>query len=337
MKKFLGLLLIMLMFAACDNAQYTEYGGEITAVSGEELVSMSVSQAEAERQKLEEEEEIEQLIEESEAELSRITIADRIGGTVEVPEPAGETLRIVSCSPAISEILSGLGLMGEIIAADTNSADVFGVAPEICTLDMMNLNTQYIADLEPDIVIIGEISEQFGDPISELEDMGIYTAYIPAANSIEGIKMDIEFLAGLTGMQNAGGELISAINTDLLYIEELVGGLTPKNVFFEVSGTPEIYAVAEDNFLADMIKRAGGQTVLTDKSGFVPLTADEVLSLSGVDVYITNVEDGNPDYIYVDTNLTSRPSQNFPAGIREIAKILHPEAFPDESTEEIPA
>jgi iron complex transport system substrate-binding protein len=335
MRKFAVIIMLMMIFAGCDNGHYTEYGGEITGVSGEELSAMSESQIRAEEMAREEEAEIERLIAESEAHAA-VTVADRIGGTVSLPEIAGESLRIVSCTPAATEILSGLGLAGNIVAADVNSRDVLGIDAGICTLDMMNLNTQYIADASPDMVIIGEISRMNdADPLTELEDMGIYTAYIPSANSIEGIKMDIEFLAVLSGTSEAGNALISDINTELLYIDELVAAAPRPNVLFTISESPEIYAVGENNFLADMINRAGGQTVLAEQSGFVHLTADEIAAITEIEVKITNVNSGNPEFIYIDTNLTSRPSQNITAGIRELAIIIHPELF--ETPEEIAA
>jgi iron complex transport system substrate-binding protein len=334
-KKLAVLIMMMLIFAGCDNKDYTEYGGEITGISGEELVAMSESQLRAEEQKREEEAEIERLIAESEA-LASVSVADRIGGIVSLPEIAGESLRIVSCNPAATEILAGLGLLDNIVAADTNSADIPGIDAAICTLDMMNLNTQYIADVSPDMVVIGEISRNgSSDPLTELEDMGIYTAYIPSANSIEGIKMDIEFLAVLTGKTDAGNALISDINTELLYIDELIADSPRPAVLFTISETPEIYAVGANNFIADMLERAGGQTVLTDYSGFVPLTADEIAAYPNAPIKITNVKDGNAEYIYVDTNLTSRPSQHITEGIRELAMIIHPELF--EVVEEIAA
>ncbi|MDR0986906.1 MAG: ABC transporter substrate-binding protein [Ruminococcus sp.] len=333
MKKFAVILLIILTLAACDNAHYTEYGGEITAVSGEELTAMSIAQIEAEEKKKQDEAEIEQLISESEAQLAALTIADRMGGTVKVPE--SKNLRVVSTTPAATEILAGLGLLENIIAADMNSADVPGIAPEICGLDMMHLNTQYIADLSPDIVIIGEISQKDFDPLGELKEMGIYTAFIPSSNSIEGIKMDIEFLAGLTGTADKGFELISEINTDLLYIEEIIADAPVKFVLFTVAEEPEIYAVGDNNFMADMISRAGGQTALAGDTGFVKLTAEEIAAITNIDIYITNANADNPDYAYVDTSLTSRPSQNITKGVLELAKIIHPELF--NVTEEIAA
>jgi iron complex transport system substrate-binding protein len=329
MKKFAILIMIMMIFVGCDNDGYTEYGGDITGISGEELAVMSESQSVKEEAARAEEAEIERLIKESE--IRDEGVADRIGGTVSLPEIAGESLRIVSTNPAATEILEGLGLLDNIVAADTNSADVPGIDAGICTLDMMNLNTQYIADVSPDMVVIGEISRSGEvDPLSELEDMGIYTAYIPTANSIEGIKMDIEFLSILTGTSEAGSALISEMNTELLYMDELIAGTLTMYVLFTVSETPEMYAVGINTFIADMLERAGGETVLEGQSGFIAMTDEDIAAIPWIEIFITNVKDGDPKYIYVDTNLTSRPSQHITEGIRELAKIIHPELFEEE-------
>jgi iron complex transport system substrate-binding protein len=346
LRKIAAVLVFIIVFAltGCDNRHYTEYGGEITSITGPEAEALRESQILQDEQDRKERREAEISREALTATSARVI--DRLGQEVEVPE---EVSRIVSTTPAITEILAGLGLADRIVAADMFSRGIPGMPDSVCTLDMMHINPQEIADLSPDIVIIGEISG--GDYRYALESMGIYTVYLPTAKSIEAIKMDIEFLAVLTGTQDAGAELISEMNTDMLYAEELVAGFAPKTVYFEISEQPNIFTIGENTFLTDALRIAGAETVFWDRDGYIKVSTDEILERADeIDIVFTTVsyEGYNPQEIFdregfenikalkegllypLDTDAFSRPSQNITKAIRSLALMVHPEAIVSE-------
>jgi iron complex transport system substrate-binding protein len=336
------LTLIINIFAltGCDNAHYTEYGGEITSITGSDIDAVvSVFEDELEQKRLEK---LEALASEAALTATSAMIMDRTGSLVEIPE---DIKRIVSTTPAITEILAGLGLADRIVAADMFSSDVPGVDKSVCTLDMMHIDTQEIADLSPDVVIIGEISGE--DAMRSLQSMGIYTAFIPTAKSIEAIKMDIEFIAALTETVDEGAELISEMNTDILYVKELVADYETKTAYFEISEQPDICTVGSNTFLADALNIAGAETVFADMDGYVHVTTDEILERSEeIEIVFTTVsfEGYDPREIYdregfsdikalkdgllypLDTNAFSRPSQNITKALRSLALMVHPES-----------
>jgi iron complex transport system substrate-binding protein len=340
LKKIAAVLvfIIVLALGGCDNSHYTEYGGEITSITGSDIDAVvSARNEEEEKKRLEK---LEALASEDALTATSAVIMDRTGSEVEVPE---DIKRIVSTTPAITEILAGLGLSDRIVAADMFSGNVPGVDKSVCTLDMMHIDTQEIADLSPDVVIIGEISGY--DTVRALQSMGVYTAYIPTAKSIEAIKMDIEFIAALTGTFEEGAELISEMNTDILYVRELTAGFEPKTVYFEISELPDICTVGNNTFLADALRIAGAETVFSDMDGYVHVTTDEILarafdiemvfttvSYEGYDPLEIGGREGFEDikalqdgYLYpLDTDAFSRPSQNITKAIRSLALMIHP-------------
>jgi iron complex transport system substrate-binding protein len=348
-----SIIAVFLMFLAggCDNEHYTEYGGEITSMNASEMSSVKESQAVSAalaRTRAENEKEDDEDIKTE----TSYRIADRMGNMVEVPEYADT---IVSLSPATTEILVGLGLAEKIIAADVFSSDVEGVNTDVCNLDMIHPDIQAIAALAPDIIIIGELSGGL-ETAAEFDNMGLYTAFIPTPKNIEGIKMDIEFLAGLTGTVPAGMKLISQMNTDLAYISDRLPVFTddrpslPK-VYLEINEYPDVWVAGDNTFISAAIEYAGGVTYFAGTNGYLSMTDADILGADGVPIQpdiilsavryegydvseiesragwdaINAVREGNIHAI--DPNTILRPSQNITAGVMEIAKILYPEVF----------
>lgn len=272
-------------------------------------------------------------------------IFDREGGMVEVPDSINT---IVSTAPSVTEILMGLGLGSKIIVADLYSADVEGIDPEICTLDFYNLNIEELTVLEPDLVIISGMSMSGADdPYAALKDMGVNVIYVPTSNSIDAVKLDIEFLAGYTGTQEAGEKMISDINAVVARVSETADGIfQKKSVYFEMGAAPYLYSCGSGTFIDEVISLIGAENIYSGESGWLSNSEESVIA-ANPDVILTNVYyegydfneiktrpgwEGisavqNGDVYSVDSNATSRPSQNIVKGIQQIAMAVYPDEF----------
>jgi ABC-type Fe3+-hydroxamate transport system substrate-binding protein len=208
----------MLILSGCDNGEYTEYGGDITTIDGSEISSMVVSQALSSAQSFALSSEMASQIESRReaATATSLHIFDRQGNIIEVPEQIDS---IISLSRDATEILVGLGLTDSIIAADIRSADVGGIAPSICTLDTENPDVQAITQLSPDLTIVSVPGDSF-NTMEELEKRGLYAVYVPESTGLEGKKLDIEFLAALTGRKDEGETLIAEAEAQAVDIAE---------------------------------------------------------------------------------------------------------------------
>jgi iron complex transport system substrate-binding protein len=345
------LMFTVLSLTACDNSEYTEYGGSITSLDAAGMEAAEASYAESS---------ILSAIEKAEDETRETyyggidrpifeplvrTAIDREGNTVEIPENV-ET--IVSAAPAITEILAGLGLADKIIAADLYSADVTGIDPAICTLDFFNLNIEQLVALDPDLIIISGMSVWGNDdPYSVLRDMGTSVIYIPTSNTIAGIKLDIEFIGAMTSTDERAAALISDINTKVFEVREAVEGLTKPSVYFEMEALPVLYSCGSDTLINELIEIAGGENIYGSQSGWLQNSEESVIATNPEYILSSTVYyDGrdineiaertgwqaipavvNKNVYSVNANGVSRPSQNIVIGLEEIAKILHPEAF----------
>jgi iron complex transport system substrate-binding protein len=344
------LIFTVLSLSACDNAEYTEYGGSITSLDASGMEAAAESYAESSFlssiEKAEDEtQEIYSGIDRPIFEPLQKSAIDREGNTVDVPENV-ET--IVSAAPSITEILTGLGLSDKIIAADLYSTDVPGIDPAICTLDFFNLNIEELVALDPDLIIISGMSV-WGDedPYSVLRDMGATVIYIPTSNTIEGIKLDIEFIGTMTGANDRAAALISDINTKVFEVREAVKDLPAPTVYFEMEALPILYSCGSDTLIDELITIAGGENIYADQSGWLQNSEESVITANPEYIlssafYITGIGVGeigartgweaipavrNNNVYAVNPNSVSRPSQNIVDGLEEIAKIIHPEAF----------
>jgi len=268
------------------------------------------------------------------------TIYDRIGMEVSLP---AEINTIVAIAPSISEIIIALGLGDSIVAADNNFVE--GLNPSLKVLDMFGLDLEHIISLNPDLVVATDMIMFAGDPLQAIRDLGIAVAYIPSSDSIEGVKEDIRFLAQVLGVPARGDEIIAEMAAEIASIQAIVQNITDRRtVYFEISASP--FTFGSDTFLHELVDLAGGINIFEDMVGWfspsieevlvrepdVILTSTnyidnpigEILNRSGWGV-LTAIQEGNVHFI--DTDDSSRPSQNIVRAIREIATVLYPELF----------
>jgi iron complex transport system substrate-binding protein len=342
------LIIATMTFCACDNADYTEYGGSVTNLDPagmteamaryeETSILSSIEKAENETTSV-----YSGAIIVPDLEPAKRTAVDREGMSIEIPENV-ET--IVSAAPSVTEILTGLGLSDKIIAADLYSADVAGIDPAICTLDFFNLNIEQLVSLDPDLIIVTGMSV-WGDedPYALLREMGATVIYIPTSNTIEGIKLDIEFIGQMTGEESRAAMLISDINTKVFEVKERVAGLPKPTVYFEMQSLPTLYSCGSDTLMNELIEIAGGENIYVDESGWLQNSEESVIAANPEIIISSNVYPAGSDIseVYsrsgwenipavsggrvfgVSANAVSRPSQYIVDGLEEIADILHP-------------
>lgn len=322
-----------IMLSACNTANRTTDGGEITT---SEITESSAGES-AETESVETQ--IETVLPESE----KMMITDREGNEIEVPEQIDT---VISAAPSVTEILEGLGLADKIIAADTYSSDIEGIDPSICTLDFYNLNTEELIALAPDVIIINGISDTgSADPYADLKAAGTDVVYIPSAESLDGIKADIRFLAAYTKTEDKGEEMINDINNAITYFTEKAASIAEKKkVYFEVGAAPYLYTTGSGTYLNEIIELIGAENIYAGESGWLS-NSEETVIAADPDVIITNVNYEGYDFneIYsrpgwenikaiqnknvysVGSNATSRASQHIVDGIAEIAYAVYPE------------
>ncbi|MBP7222944.1 MAG: ABC transporter substrate-binding protein [Sedimentibacter sp.] len=281
----------------------------------------------------------------SEEQNTKLPATDRAGNEISIPAHIN---RIISISPANTEILIELGFADKIIAADEYSKDIKGLPDGIPLFDMMAPDAEQMVALEPDIIYTtGMVMAEGNDPYKPIKDIGICVAYIPASISIEGIYEDILFFAHSLGAEKKGVDLVNSIIGKIEEIEEIGKTIeNKKTVYFELAESPKLYSFGTGVFLNEMIEIIGAENVLAEHDMWISISEENVIA-SDPDVILTNVDyienpveeiksrSGwenmkavkNNDVYYLDTNATTYPNHNIIIGLEQMAKAVYPDLY----------
>ena len=267
---------IAMSFSACRD-DYTKEGGEITTADIE-LLKQSTETTIVEEDILTDE-----TVEQTSA-VSTKLVLDREGMLIEAPV---EINRIVSGSDSVTEILVSLGLGGKIVAADKDSAYVAGVSPSICKLNKKIITASAVEPYEPDVVILSGASTD--KMYNVLKDSGINVICIPQSSTIEGIKLDIQFLAEYLSVENRGTEIVDEIDgaiVDVMITAETIG--VRRKVYFEKEAIPNSVVYGSGTIENEIISLVGAENIFAAKNGTSVIELSEVAA-ANPDVILTKV------------------------------------------------
>ncbi|MDR1532806.1 MAG: ABC transporter substrate-binding protein [Clostridiales bacterium] len=278
-----------------------------------------------------------------------VPMVDRAGNTFNKPQ---KTDKIICMSPAVTEILAGLGLADKIIAIDTYSAGIEGLTEDLPQFDMMTPDAERLIALAPDLLFVTGMSLVNGvDPYKPVSDTGVCVVYIPTTNSIAGIKEDIEFVGEVTGTAERAAELTADLDSALSEVAALGSTVTEKkSVLFEVAAAPQIYSFGRNVFLNEMLELIGARNIFEDEDSWISVSEESVIS-ANPDVILTSVDyiedptgeilsrNGwenvtavkNRQVYYIDTNSSSRPNQNIVKALWEMLSAVYPELAQEEA------
>lgn len=268
-------------------------------------------------------------------------------------EAASENLgtskgKIISMSPAHTEILIALGYGDKIIAIDDFSSNIAGIKSGIPMFNMMTPDGEQIINLQPDIIFATEMSKAGGaEPFKVVADAGIRIIYIQSSSSINGIKKDIRHIANVMGAESKGEGIILDMEKEINDIKKIGDSITyKKSVYFEISAAPNMYSFGKGTFLNEMIELIGATNILENQESWLSITDEAILDanpdiiLTSVD-YIKNPADEiklrpgwdkitavkNNAVYYINSDASNRPSHNIVKALKEMAKAVYPDKY----------
>jgi iron complex transport system substrate-binding protein len=274
-----------------------------------------------------------------------VTLTDDEGTAVDV---AAEPEKIVSLTPATTEILFALGAGDRVVATDDGSdyPEEAVALPDVATFS--SVDVEKVVALEPDLVLAGGLGFTPADAISRLRDLDVPVVVVYAP-SVEGVLKDIELIGTATGTTDTATTLTTQMRSDMDAISDAVATQSPKpRTFYDVGyddTTGAIFAPAADSFLAEMVTMAGGDVITTGDPNtyelpletliekdpqlivlgtnpFYSPTPDAVAARRGWDA-LTAVRDDAIRPVR-DIEIT-RPGPRLPIGLRTLAGAIWPD------------
>ena len=207
---------------------------------------------------------------------SNDTVTDDYGRTVVVP---AQPQRVVSLSPAVTEILFALGA-GDLLVGRT---DFCTYPPEAAYIPSVggisNLNIEKTLSLNPDLVISGSMVGK--KTTDQMDAMGTPMVCVIEKPRFEALFDNIAAIGRLVGKEREADSLIQVLCCDLRNLREadaIEESLPLKTQNSELK-TPTCYYVvgfgAGGNFTAggntfinDIIRMAGGRNIAEDIDGW---------------------------------------------------------------------
>jgi iron complex transport system substrate-binding protein len=245
------------------------------------------------------------------------TLTDDEGTAVTI---ASAPQKIVSLTPATTEILFALGAGDRIVATDESSdfpAEAVAL-PDVATFS--SVDTEKVVAAGADLVVAGGLGFTPADAITKLRSLGVPVLVIYAP-SVDGVLKDIDLLGVAVGASDKATEITDAMRADMKLTTDAAAAEATKagakeRVYYEIGytdGTGEIYAPADKSFLAEMVTLAGADAITTGDPNTYQIPLEKLIERDP-QVIILGV---NPFYSPTPTAVAARPGWNVMTAVKD--------------------
>jgi cobalamin transport system substrate-binding protein len=266
-----------------------------------------------------------------------ITLTDDEEAQITIPS---EPRRIVSLTPAATEVLFAIGAGDRVVAKVEDITPWPPAADDLPVVaTFQGVQVERIVELAADLVIAGGVDFTDPDSVEQLRRLRI-PVLVVYPDSTEGAFHGIELIGDAAGEGAAARDLTASMRASFDQVEAATAGLPKPKVFYEIDATSKIYTAAEGSVYAEMLRLAGADPLLTDSSYEISLeeivdfdpelillgspftTPDQVRERPGWGG-IAAVRNGR--IIPVNDTIITRPGPRLVDGLRELARSIHPD------------
>jgi len=270
-------------------------------------------------------------------------VTDEAGRTVRVPQPVR---RIISLAPSLTETIYELGAQDRLVA-DTDYCDYPDAArakPKVG--GALNPSIEQIAALHPDLVLLTRDLNRY-ETVLALEQLDI-PVYAVDPRTVEQMISSSQRLAEILGVAEAGRALGEDLEKRLENLRTRLAGLPARRVLFVVWSDPLISA-GRKTFIADALRLAGAVSIVNSEQDWPQLSLEEAVRLHPEFIVFAAAHAQNAEKeftalsarpvwremeavknrkIVVVSEAVNRPAPRMVAAIEDLARQIHPEAFP---------
>lgn len=266
-----------------------------------------------------------------------VSVTDGSGETIDFDE-APE--RIISYSPAATEVLFALGAGDRVVATDEYS-NYPAEAQELPELSYSDPPPEPALGHDPDLVIMSSWHE---GQLEQFRELDMRVVFLPAPEDLDGVLDHIQLLGEVTGTQSEAEDIVAGMEERIAEIESQVGDVDESpRVFYELS--PSGHTVAPGSFIGEMLEILGTDNIASDATSQFPELSSEVIIERDPEVILlaTHGEHGGQsletlrerpgwdeiaaiqdERVYpVDPDIFSRPGPRVVDALEELVDLLH--------------
>jgi len=273
-----------------------------------------------------------------------VTLTDDEGTDVTI---AAEPKRIVSLTPATTEILFAIGAGDRVVGKVEDVANnMQGFPPEAKDVPIVatfaGVDVEKIVDLTPDLVVSAGTGLTQGDAVTQLRAAGI-TVFVAYPTTVAKGIAGIEVLGQAVGKTAEATTVADGVQARIEQLQTLAATAFAKpRVFYEIDVTGGIFTPPVASIYGEMFTLANAEMIGGNVSYQISLEelvdADPQVILLGDAAYgatadavkaragwggMTAVKDGA---IYpVDDIVITRPGPRIAEGLEALIKAIHPE------------
>lgn len=218
--------------------------------------------------------------------------------------------RIVSTSPASTEILFALGLEEKIAGVTTycNYPSKAKEKPKIGGYSDYSL--ELIVHLNPDLVLASSIMAE--NTLKKLKDIGIKVILLTPKN-IDEILENIIWLGNLTGREKEAKGLVQSMKKRIDRVKENARKLKKKPRVIYILWHRPLTSAGKETFANDLIEVAGGENICSDLRVQYPRVSLEFLLEKNPEIIITGTGMGNAGNLNYETIVNDHRLKNVDA------------------------
>jgi iron complex transport system substrate-binding protein len=255
------------------------------------------------------------------------TLVDAAGRTYVFTSPPR---RIVSLVPSATAVLLRLGQQAHLAGrTDFDTAQAIAKLPSVG--GGISPNLEALVAMQPDLVIRFEGPSDKATT-EQLDRMGI-AHFSVRPESTEDIRRIIEDLGRMTDRTKEAAALLTGIEHAIEFVQTTASTLPPVRAAIVLGGSPP-YVAGPGTYLHELISIGGGINVFADLTELYAAVSPESALGRRPDVFITfkgttidpRITRGTP--VREVGGWVQIPGPDLGAAAYEIARALHPDAFP---------
>ncbi|HEY6056660.1 MAG TPA: ABC transporter substrate-binding protein [Candidatus Limnocylindrales bacterium] len=269
-----------------------------------------------------------------------LTLTDDEGNVVELKT---EPRRIVSLTPATTEIAFALGAGARVVA----TTDFDDYPPEVRSLPHVatfsSVDVEKIIGLDADLVLAGGNSFNSPEALDRLRTLGmpVLAVYAP---TVGAVLSDIELVGRAIGRADEAKALVGSMRGQIDSVSAATADLPHPRTFYELDATKDIFGPADDSFVAEMVRLAGGTPITTGSTTVFSIPLEKLVAADPEVIVLGDANYGaTPEIVAgrpgwggiaavrsaairpVDDVVVTRPGPRLPAGLRSLALAIHPD------------